>query len=45
MRQEWVSRAEFKNMIRNGLITDDSTVAAFALLLLHEDFMNSAAER
>jgi hypothetical protein len=29
-------------MIRDGMITDDSSVAAFALLLLHE---NSITER
>jgi 8-oxo-dGTP pyrophosphatase MutT (NUDIX family) len=37
MRHEWVSRARFRAMIRDGMITDDSTVAAFALLVLHED--------
>lgn len=37
MRQCWVSRREFKTMILNGTITDDSTVAAYALLLLHEE--------
>ena len=42
MRHEWVSRAGFRAMIRDGLITDDSTVAAFTLLLLHE---SSTAER
>jgi 8-oxo-dGTP pyrophosphatase MutT (NUDIX family) len=42
MRHEWVSRAQFRDMIRDGMITDDSTVAAFALLLLHE---NSITER
>ncbi len=36
MRQAWVSRARFEQMIGEGLITDDSTVAAYALLLLHE---------
>jgi 8-oxo-dGTP pyrophosphatase MutT (NUDIX family) len=36
MRHEWVSRDRFRAMIRGGAITDDSTVAAFALLLLHE---------
>ncbi|MBV9204951.1 MAG: NUDIX hydrolase [Actinobacteria bacterium] len=36
MRQEWVSRGRFTEMISAGLITDDSTVAAYALLLLHE---------
>jgi 8-oxo-dGDP phosphatase len=36
MRQSWVSRAGFEEMIGEGLITDDSTVAAYALLLLAE---------
>jgi 8-oxo-dGDP phosphatase len=38
MQQAWVSRARFRDMVRDGSITDDSTVAAFALLLLHENF-------
>jgi 8-oxo-dGTP pyrophosphatase MutT (NUDIX family) len=37
MRHEWVSRAQFRDMIRDGTITDDSTVATFTLLLLHEN--------
>ena len=36
MRQEWVPRARFEKMITEGVLTDDSTVAAYALLLLHE---------
>jgi 8-oxo-dGTP pyrophosphatase MutT (NUDIX family) len=36
MRQAWVPRARFEEMIGEGLITDDSTVAAYALLLLSE---------
>jgi 8-oxo-dGTP pyrophosphatase MutT (NUDIX family) len=36
MRQRWVSRAEFTAMIRDGRVTDDSTVAAYTLLTLHE---------
>jgi 8-oxo-dGDP phosphatase len=36
MRQQWVPRADFEAMIRDGLITDDSTLAAYALLLLRE---------
>jgi 8-oxo-dGTP pyrophosphatase MutT (NUDIX family) len=36
MRQEWVTRARFEDMIRDGRITDDSTVAAYALLLMSE---------
>jgi len=34
--QAWVSRARFEEMIGEGLITDDSTVAAYALLLVSE---------
>lgn len=37
MRQRFVTREEFKRLVRDGLITDDSTVAAYALLLLHEE--------
>jgi 8-oxo-dGTP pyrophosphatase MutT (NUDIX family) len=36
MRQQWVTRDRFEEMIRDGAITDDSTLAAYALLLLHE---------
>jgi len=36
MRQAWVPRASFEEMIGEGVITDDSTVAAYALLLLRE---------
>jgi 8-oxo-dGTP pyrophosphatase MutT (NUDIX family) len=36
MSQAWVPRARFEEMIREGLITDDATVAAYALLLLSE---------
>ena len=36
MRQEWVPRTRFEEMITEGAITDDSTVAAYALLLLRE---------
>ena len=36
MRQAWVPRARFEEMIAEGVITDDSTVAAYALLLMHE---------
>ena len=36
MRQAWVSRGRFEEMISEGLITDDSTVAAYTLLLLRE---------
>jgi 8-oxo-dGTP pyrophosphatase MutT (NUDIX family) len=37
MLHRWVSRDEFKDMIRTGMITDDSTVAAYSLLVLHEE--------
>ncbi|MEU5884233.1 NUDIX hydrolase [Spirillospora sp. NPDC047279] len=37
MRQRFFTREEFKALVRDGVITDDSTVAAFALLLLHEE--------
>jgi hypothetical protein len=36
MRQEWVPRARLEDMISQGLITDDSTVAGYTLLLLSE---------
>ncbi|MGE5292464.1 MAG: NUDIX domain-containing protein [Micromonosporaceae bacterium] len=36
MRQAWVSRDGFERMIANGAITDDATLAAYALLMLHE---------
>ncbi|GAA4196972.1 NUDIX hydrolase [Streptosporangium oxazolinicum] len=36
MRQRWVPRAEFERMIRAGEVRDDSTVAAYLLLLMHE---------
>jgi 8-oxo-dGTP pyrophosphatase MutT (NUDIX family) len=36
MRQEWVTRDRFEDMIGEGLITDDFTVAAYGLLLMSE---------
>ncbi|MFC4054355.1 NUDIX domain-containing protein [Actinomadura syzygii] len=36
MRQRWMSRDEFTTLVRDGRITDDSTLAAYALLLMHE---------
>jgi 8-oxo-dGTP pyrophosphatase MutT (NUDIX family) len=36
MRQGWVPRARFEEMISAGVITDDSTLAAYALLLISE---------
>jgi 8-oxo-dGDP phosphatase len=34
MRQRWVPRAEFEELVRSGRVTDDSTLAAYALFLL-----------
>lgn len=34
MRQRWVPKAQFEEMIRDGQITDDSTLGAYALFLL-----------
>jgi hypothetical protein len=36
MRQEWVPRTKFEQMLSDGTITDDSTLAAYALLLIRE---------
>jgi 8-oxo-dGDP phosphatase len=36
MREAWVSRDSFERMVADGLITDDATLAAYALLMLHE---------
>ena len=36
IRHEWVPRDEFEAMVRDARITDDSTLAAYALLLLAE---------
>jgi 8-oxo-dGDP phosphatase len=36
MRCRWVSRGGFEQMIRDQLVTDDATVAAYALLLLRQ---------
>jgi 8-oxo-dGDP phosphatase len=36
MRQAWVSRDGFERMVADGVITDDATLAAYALLMLHE---------
>ena len=36
MLQRRVSRAEFEDLVRAGRITDDSTLAAYALLLMRE---------
>jgi 8-oxo-dGTP pyrophosphatase MutT (NUDIX family) len=36
MRQDWVPRADFEAMIRAGRIRDDTTLAAYTLLLLGE---------
>lgn len=34
MRQRWVSRAGFEALVRSGAVTDDSTLAAYALFLM-----------
>jgi 8-oxo-dGTP pyrophosphatase MutT (NUDIX family) len=36
MRTGWFSRAEFERMVGDGEITDAQSIAAYALLLLHE---------
>jgi 8-oxo-dGTP pyrophosphatase MutT (NUDIX family) len=36
LRQRWFRRREVEEMIRSGTITDDSTVAAYALYLLND---------
>jgi 8-oxo-dGDP phosphatase len=36
LRHEWVARDEFEEMVRDRRIVDDSTLAAYALLLLAE---------
>ena len=36
MRQRRVTRAEFEDLVRAGRVTDDSTLAAYALLLIRE---------
>ena len=36
IRHAWVPRGEFEKMVRDARITDDSTLAAYALLLLAE---------
>ena len=36
MRQAWVPRSRFEDMVTEGAITDDMTLAAYALLLISE---------
>ncbi|MDQ3989180.1 MAG: ADP-ribose pyrophosphatase [Actinomycetota bacterium] len=36
MHRRWVSQTEFEQMIRDGLVTDDSNLAAYLLLLLQQ---------
>jgi len=36
MRQAWVSRDAFERMVADGAITDDATLAGYALLMLRE---------
>jgi hypothetical protein len=37
LRHRWFPRGEFEAMIRDGVITDDSTLAAYTLFLLSEE--------
>ncbi|MEW2357652.1 NUDIX hydrolase [Spirillospora sp. NPDC029432] len=41
MAQGFITRDEFASLIRSGAITDDSTVAAYTLLRLHEDALRT----
>ena len=34
MRQQWFPRAEVERMLRDGVITDDSSLAAYLLLTM-----------
>jgi len=36
MRQQWFPRAEVERMLRDGVITDDSSLAAYLLLTMRE---------
>jgi 8-oxo-dGTP pyrophosphatase MutT (NUDIX family) len=36
LRHAWASRAEFESMVRDGRIVDDTTLAAYALLMMAE---------
>jgi 8-oxo-dGDP phosphatase len=45
MRQEWVPRTRLEEMISEGVITDDSTVAGYALLLLRERVIDTRKAR
>jgi 8-oxo-dGTP pyrophosphatase MutT (NUDIX family) len=36
LRAQWFPRAQFEDMVLHGTITDDSTLAAYTLLVLHE---------
>lgn len=44
MRQQWVSRSQFGDMARDGAITDDASLAAYTLLLLHEKRLNETGQ-
>jgi 8-oxo-dGDP phosphatase len=45
MHHFWVTRAQFKEMIRWGEVTDDATLAAYSLLLLHEERQAAGPDR
>jgi hypothetical protein len=41
MRQQWVARGAFEQMIHDSTITDIATIAAYALLRLREGELTS----
>ncbi|MGB6165231.1 MAG: NUDIX hydrolase [Pseudonocardiaceae bacterium] len=45
MRQRWFTRSELEDMIRGGIVTDDSTIAAYTLYLLSDRNRTSAYPR
>ncbi len=45
MQHRWVSRSEFEQMIHQGRIRDNSTLAAYALLMLHESGRRRRVDR
>ncbi|MGH3852790.1 MAG: NUDIX domain-containing protein [Pseudonocardiaceae bacterium] len=42
MRQRWFSRSELEDMVRSGIITDGSTIAAYTIYLLSNENRTSA---
>ncbi|MEO3783053.1 NUDIX hydrolase [Actinocorallia sp. B10E7] len=45
MEQRWVSRPEFEKLIRDGVVFDNTTLAAFTLFLLSPFLLSPSAER